>query len=508
MAALDNEDSGQNRSKAMEGLLFQWCNLSGPRTLQADNLGLATALDSARLSYHAQEIRSLAPSTLPSTFESSKPLVMHSPASSPQPTSPAKNTNLGKRNKSNSKERERATNSQSDSGVFTSDSSKENEDKEEKKGKGKPRRIVKRKLISYRVKTRNSETEQLESTDGSLELKEKQAELPPVKNKHTLQLKERQNFKSPRTPQKLPSIHKESKGERRREGPKIPLRRTAKSVERLTKQTEKKLEDHKSSDGRGLSGSGELISNERKNKIGQHSSRLRPLVKQQRKNTPGEESETLRHSRVQTTKRSFGRRRPRDVEEETSNKTGPPSTADTLITDVRRSKSETTLASNKINSDKEGLSSRSASISKIPLSSRKGRKNILKADVVNELTEEEPPREAEDKVLALLKLDETFTRDDFGNKLFSASSNSPRALARTKSKISVRSSSSSKRSDSSKSFSNSSRSNDAFSELIATIMEQKRFVNINSLPELIRKKVRSDKGSFFIKRINAIFPKD
>ena len=433
----------------------------------------------------------MAPASLPSTLESNKPRVMHSPASSPPPTSPKKTTNFGQKNKSTSKERERATNSQSDSGVFTSDSSKENEEKEEKRGKGKPRRIVKRKLISYRVKTRNSEKEQLESTDGSLDLKEKQAELPPVKNKHTLQLKERQNFKSPRTPQKLPSIHTESTGDRRREAPRVPLRRAAKSVERLTQQTEKKLEDHKST-----SGNGELISNERKQKIGQHSSRLRPLVKQQRKKTPEEKESPRSRGRLQTTtKRSFGRRKSREVEE---NKTGPPSAADTLITDVRRSKSETTIASKKLNSGREGgLSSRSASISKIPSSSRKSkdRKNIQRAGVVTELTEEEPRREAEDKVLALLKLDETFTRDDFGNKLFSASSNSPRSLARTKSKISIRSSSSSKRSES---LSNSSRSNDVLIEIVGNIMEQKQFVNIKSLPELIRKKVRSDKGSFFL----------
>ena len=498
MAALDDEDSGQNRSAAMADLLAEWCQLSGPRTLQPDHLGLATALDSARLNYHAQEVRSLAPPSQPSTVENSKPLVIHSPTSSPPPASPTKTANIGQRSKERERARERAANSQSDSGVFTSDSSKENEEKEEKKGKGKPRRIVKRKLISYRVKTRNSDTapDQLESTDGSLDLKEKPAELPPVKTKHTLQLKERQNFRSPRTPQKLPSIHTDVKGDRRRE---VPVRRPGgKPVEKFAQQTDKKLDD-KSSDGRpGRSGTGELISNERTKKIkeGQHSSRLRPLAKQQRKKTP-EKRETPR-SRLQT-RRSVGRRRSREVEEEALSKTGPPGTADTLITDVRRSRSETTLTSKSLSSDKEGLSSRSASISKIPSSSRqsKDRKSRLKANVVNELTEEEPRSEADDKVLALLKLDETFIRDDFGNKLYSASSNSPRSLARTKSKISVRSSSSSKRSESSKSLrSNSSRSNDVITEVIGTIMEQKQFVNVNSLPELIRKKVRSDKERF------------
>ena len=183
LTSLDNEDSGANRSQAMAGLLSQWVSLSGPRTLQADSLGLATALDSARLSYHAQEVRAMGSSAQAGTVETNKPLVMHSPAASPQPPSPKKMTNFSESVKSISKET--AANSQSDSGVFTSDSSKENEEKEEKeekKGKGKPRRIVKRKLISYRVKPKKSETE-LESTDGSLDLKEKQSELPPVKTK-------------------------------------------------------------------------------------------------------------------------------------------------------------------------------------------------------------------------------------------------------------------------------------------------------------------------------------
>ena len=475
----------------MGGLLSEWVGLSGPTTLQPDALGLATALDSARLSYHGKEVRAMDSAALPATFETGKPLVMHSPAASPQLSSPKKLTNFSESVKSVSKER--AANSQSDSGVFTSDSSKENEEKEEKKGKGKPRRIVKRKLISYRVKPKRSETEQLESTDGSLDLKEKQPELPPVKTKHKLQLKERQNFQSPRTPQKLPSINSEARGGRRGETSRLSNKRVAKSTDKLTRQTEKKFESNKSSEGPA-----ELISNERRQNIAAHSSTLRPLTKQtkrlsarrQQQEERGKETPGQRAGDRQPTsrrKRSFSKRKSQD-------QPGAPDTADTVILDVRRSKSQTNISTKNSNSDEEDLS-RSASISKIPSSRQKSRerRQILKKGVVAQKTEEETHHlEAEDKVLTLLKLDETFTRDNFGNKQFSASSNSPRSLARTKSKISIRSSASI-RSNSSKSLSSSSRSNDFIAEGIESIMEKKNFVNRNSLPELIRRKARSDR---------------
>ena len=116
-----------------------------------------------------------------------------------------------------------------------------------------------------------------------------------------------------------------------------------------------------------------------------------------------------------------------------------PCTSDTLVVEVGRSKSDTVISktarrrglrgSSLGSSLNDDIVARSASIrslhsSRPVLSSKLGNKRL------EETVEERPEEAVEDKHLTLLKLDETFTKDDFGNKAFPAKLTSPRDLAR------------------------------------------------------------------------------
>ena len=132
----------------------------------------------------------------PGLETTSKPLVIHTPVPS-RSVSPQKLPAL--------EDNKDDINNNSDSGVFTSEpENKENKTEMKKQGK-RQKRVLKRKPISYRVKKKPEEDDNLNSTDSSLDLKDGKAPgLPPVNNKNLLKINERPEFVSPRTPQKLP----------------------------------------------------------------------------------------------------------------------------------------------------------------------------------------------------------------------------------------------------------------------------------------------------------------
>ena len=480
LASLDNDDSGPNRGVVMSEILSSWTNLPGVKHHhQPDGQSLASALDSARLGYHAQEVRSMT-QALSSGLgtEVSKPLVIHTPnpsrSASPQKL-PALNESVNKK-KEDDNESQKNSNSNSDSGVFTSESSKENDEKEEKKPTKRGRRVLKRKPISYRVKKRAEDEENLASTDSSLDLKDnKVPELPPVNNKHLLQINERPEFVSPRTPQKLPSITSTRKFNNSRK-----------------KQTDRKLKDKKAEEHK--SPKKELINNEES--VKKHSEN-RNKTEQQQLQPPNRFKAKLHqtrrsHSVEVPLKSPRKNKKDKDARSEKA-----PDTADTIVVEVGRSKSDTIMSavdrrrSKKRGSSHDELLTRSASIrslhsSRPVLSSRLGKKIEETADEL-----QEDKSENNDKHLTLLNLDETFTKDDFGNKTFPATL-AQRDLARTISKLSIKSARSRQ-----PSMEASEEHQDLVDTTIKEVLENSDFVNIESHPDLIKKRI--EVGDKYIK---------
>ena len=482
LASLDNDDSGPNRGVVMSEILSSWTNLPVVKHHHhPDGHSLASALDSARLGYHAQEVRSMSQAmTSGLGTEVSKPLVIHTPnpsrSASPQKL-PALNESVSKK-KDDDNDSHKNSNSNSDSGVFTSESSKENDEKEDKKPSKRGRRILKRKPISYRVKKRNDDEENLASTDSSIDLKEnKVPELPPVNNKHLLQINERPEFVSPRTPQKLPSIHSRKLSNNSRK-----------------KQIDRKLKDKKAEDSK--SPKKELINNEEtikkltdnKNKTEQQKlqppKRFKPKLHQTRRS----------HSVEVPLKSPRKNKKDKDVRSEKA-----PDTADTIVVEVSRSKSDTVMSAvdrrkpKKRGSSHDELLTRSASIrslhsSRPVLSSKLGNNKKIE-ETVDEGQEDKSSKN--DKHLTLLNLDETFTKDDFGNKTFSATA-AQRDLARTISKLSIKSSRSRQTSKE-----GSEEHQDSVDDTIKEVLEKSDFVNVESHPDIIKKRV--DVGDKYIK---------
>ena len=429
-----------------------------------------------------------AASSFGSQVDINKPLVFHTPLPS-RSTSPQKLPSLKeeeKNEKSPRKEKrkgaEKTSHSNSDSGVFTSESSKENDEKEEKdesKPTKKLKRTLRRKPISYRVKKKNEENENTTSTETSVESKEKvpELELPPVNTKHHLQVAERPEFVSPKTPQKLPSINTHS--------------RTANSHRKKHNEdktpTGKKLVDHKSN-------SSSLITNESPG--ASTGNEVKTDMKVQKRQRPPQFRNRRSKSEEVTPKRSPRKVKKAEIEAETK----APSTSDTLVVDVGRSKSDTVISKaarrrglkgsslgSSLNDDfiAKSASIRSLHSSRPVLSSKLGRKKIEKT------VEEKHEEIEEDKHLTLMKLDETFTKDDFGNKAFPAKLTSPRDLARTQTRLSIKSNRSRR--------SSRNKQGDTIKDTIHNILEESDYVHSDSHPDAIE--MRIEGGDKYIRSL-------
>ena len=420
-----------------------------------------------------------AASSFGSQVDINKPLVFHTPLPS-RTASPQKLPSLKeeeKNEKSPRKEKrkgsEKTSHSNSDSGVFTSESSKENDEKEEKdesKPAKKLKRTLRRKPISYRVKKKNEENENSTSTETSIESKEKvpDLELPPVNTKHHLQVAERPEFVSPKTPQKLPSINTHSRNannhRKKHNEDKTP--------------TGKKLVDHKSN-------SSSLITNESPGASAGNEVKTDPKV-QKRQRPP------LYRNRRSKSEEVTAKRSPRKIKKaESEAEAKAPSTSDTLVVDVGRSKSDTVISKtarrrglkgsslgSSLNDDfvAKSASIRSLHSSRPVLSSKLGRKKID-----NNTVEEKHEEIEEDRHLTLLKLDETFTKDDFGNKAFPAKLTSPRDLARTQTRLSIKSNRSRR--------SSTNKQVDTIRDTIHHILEESDYVHSDSNPDAIEMKI-------------------
>ena len=486
LGVLEVEDSASARGQVMTQLLTHWTSLPLSRHhQQPDGASLALALEAAKLSYHAQEVSNMAAaSSFGSQVDINKPLVFHTPLPS-RSASPQKLPSLKEEEKNGSPKKEKrkggekTSHSNSDSGVFTSESSKENDEKDEKeetKPTKKLKRTLRRKPISYRVKKKNEENESSTSVETSVESKDKvpELELPPVNKKHHLQVAERPEFVSPKTPQKLPSINTHSRTANNH--------RKKHNEDRINKG--KKIVEHKSN-------SGSLITND---PPGADNEVKTDLKVQKRQRPPPFPNRRSKSEEVTSSKS------PRKIKKTESGKEEAPRTSETLVVDVGRSKSDTVISktarrrglkgSSLGSSLNDDLVARSASIrslhsSRPVLSSNLGRKKI------EETVEEKHDEIEEDKHLTLLKLDETFTKDDFGNKAFPARLTSPRDLARTQTRLSIKSNRSRR--------SSTNKQGDNLRETINHILEESDYVHSDSHPDVVE--MRIENGDKFIRSL-------
>ena len=286
-------------------------------------------------------------------------------------------------------------NNNSDSGVFTSESSKENEEKEEKdekiKKQGKKlKRVIKRKPISYRVRKKPENQESLTSTDSSLDLKDnKVPELPPVSTKHLVINSEKPDFFTPRSPQKLPKIntkHSNNNIRSNNDNDKVLKSKNKKNNNKLTRE---------------LSINNELITKpEEKLKEVPPAKRFkqRPKVLNQR-------SRSEEVGKQRTKKRG---NLDRNIDLSLSD---APKTGDTVVVEVARSKSDTTIPSiDKRNSKlkvapRDEMAKSSSSLKSLlsskPVLSSNIQKRKKVEETVTERVEETDPHE---KHLTLLNL--------------------------------------------------------------------------------------------------------
>ena len=416
-----------------------------------------------------------AASSFGSQVDINKPLVFHTPlpsrSASPQKLPSLKEEKSGTPKKEKRKSGEKTSHSNSDSGVFTSESSKENDEKDEKeenKPTKKLKRTLRRKPISYRVKKKNVETESPSSTETSVESKEKvpELELPPVNRKHHLQVAERPEFVSPKTPQKLPSINTHSRTANNH--------RKKHNEDRINKG--KKLVEHKSN-------SGPLITNDPPG-AGSANEVKTDLKVQKRQRPPPFPNRRSKSEEVTSNKS------PRKIKKTDSvlEKDEAPRTSDTLVVDVGRSKSDTVISKtarrrglrgsslgSSLNDDivAKSASIRSLHSSRPVLSSNLGRRKIKE--------EEKHDENDEDKHLTLLKFDETFTKDDFGNKAFPAKLTSPRDLARTQTRLSIKSNRSRR--------SSTNKNGDTVRETIDHILGESNYVHCDSHPDVLETRI-------------------
>ena len=401
-----------------------------------------------------------------------QPLILHTPLPS-RTASPQKLPAL--KDEGDAASKEKGGHSNSDSGVFTSESSKENEDRDERKQGKKMKRVLRRKPISYRVKKKSEPDEAaLTSTDTSLELKAESPErLPPVnknnKNhkKNLLQISEKPEFVSPRAPQKLPSINSHSRANKKG-------------------QHDKKLKRKKSVDEKASESEKEQSVKENIKPALKPPNRQRPRVVDRRSHS--EDVTRSRHSlRKQRTEPSTAASASDTVVVEVSR-----AHSDTVISRVDRRRPGRAMRGSSLSDDlvTRSASTRSLRSSRPVLSSKLGKKR-LEATVTESGEQEDKHR------LTLLKLDETFTKDDFGNKTFPAlTSSSPRDLARTRSRLSPKPS---RTRQSSVPSSDEGVPADMIQTTISDILDRSETVNCEAHPDFIQKRIES--GDNYIKSL-------
>ena len=405
----------------------------------------------------------------PGLETTSKPLVIHTPVPS-RSVSPQKLPAL--------EDNKDDINNNSDSGVFTSEpENKENKTEMKKQGK-RQKRVLKRKPISYRVKKKPEEDDNLNSTDSSLDLKDGKAPgLPPVNNKNLLKISERPEFVSPRTPQKLPSIKSQEDPPRKRGNNKLVKGRKTQSQGQNKSNKEVTLINNEAAASSEAPPAAASNKTETRAKTDlspakRHKQRLAGGVRRSLSEDTAKDREILRNRRLQS-------------RQKTEDTAAAPTTADTLVVDVRSQSShlsprKSPRKDRKRLTKSDGLiSSRSASIRDLHsshrpvLSSKLGKKKTVAAVKEEDL-------KSPDKHLTLLKLDETFTKDDFGNKSFPPMESVQRDLARTDPRLSLDQDLPSK-----------DAAGNTLEDTIEKMLEQADFVHCDSLPELIHQRLQT-----------------